>query len=503
MQDLDEKGESETRSLPGINNLSLSRRLLTWGVELRGIHPVSVEDRTETQFSKIFFIWLSANTNILSFSAGTLGPVAFGLGLRDACLTILFFNLLCAAPPAYFSTWGPKLGLRQMCASRYTFGYYGVMVPSLLALVGGIGFCILNSILGGQALASVGNISWTVGIVIIAVISLVVSFCGLKVLSWSALSTPTHERKMTLTPHFRRYERLAWIPVLLVFLVAVGVGGKNFVNTPAAAPATASQILTFGATIAGFTMTWAAFGADYTAYFHPGVSSLRVFLYSYLGLNIPIITLQCLGAAAAISAPSVPDWDAGYAGGNVGGLVDGMLHPVGGFGKFLMVLLSLSVTANNAPTIYSLCMGFQTLVPPLVVVPRYVFSVFATAVIIPLSIVGQHKFYSALSNFLGLIGYWAGAWVSALFVEHLYFRKGNFANYEIRHWNVPSKLPLGAAALGASALSFALVIPSMSQVWYTGPIGRRTGDIGFEFALVVTALLYIPLRHLEKHWRGV
>ena len=35
------------------------------------------------------------------FSSGTLGPVAFGLGLRDSCLVILFFNLLCAIPPAY------------------------------------------------------------------------------------------------------------------------------------------------------------------------------------------------------------------------------------------------------------------------------------------------------------------------------------------------------------------------------------------------------------------
>ena len=88
-----------------------------------GIHPVAVEDRKETQFNKIFFIWLSANTNILSyvvpfffaylpwwlsllcsclrFSSGTLGPVAFGLGLRDSCLAILFFNLLSAIPPAY------------------------------------------------------------------------------------------------------------------------------------------------------------------------------------------------------------------------------------------------------------------------------------------------------------------------------------------------------------------------------------------------------------------
>ena len=144
-----------------------------------------------------------------------------------------------------------------------------------------------------------------------------------------------------------------------------------------------------------------------------------------------------------------------------------------------------------------------------------------------LSIVGQHKFNATLSNFLGIIGYWAGdfdfcsfvvvsrrsaelttgaspgAWVSVICVEHLYFRRGNFALYNIRYWNVPSQLPLGAAALGASVLSFALVIPSMSQVWYTGPIARKTGDIGFEVAMVVTALLYVPLRHLEKCWMGV
>ena len=96
-----------------------------------------------------------------------------------------------------------------------------------------------------------------------------------------------------------------------------------------------------------------------------------------------------------------------------------------------------------------------------------------------------------------------GCFVSALCVEHLYFRKGNFAYYDVQSWNVPSQLPTGAAALGACALSFALVIPSMSQVWYTGPIARKTGDIGFEVAIAPTALLYIPLRKLEKHWRGV
>jgi purine-cytosine permease-like protein len=57
-----------------------------------------------------------------------------------------------------------------------------------------------------------------------------------------------------------------------------------------------------------------------------------------------------------------------------------MLSPVGGFGKFLMVLLSLSVTGTNTPAIYSICMELQVLIPPLVVVPRYVLSVVATVV---------------------------------------------------------------------------------------------------------------------------
>lgn len=60
--------------------------------------------------------------------------------------------------------------------------------------------------------------------------------------------------------------------------------------------------------------------------------------------------------------------------------MNAMLIPVGKFGKVLMVLLSLTVTGNNAPNVYSMCMAIQTLIPPLVAIPRYVFSVLLTAV---------------------------------------------------------------------------------------------------------------------------
>ena len=92
--------------------------------------------------------------------------------------------------------------------------------------------------------------------------------------------------------------------------------------------------------------------------------------------------------------------------------------------------------------------------------------------------------------------------MAAVCVEHLYFRKGDFARYDLQYWNVPSQLPLGVAAVGASVLSLSLVIPFMNQVWYTGPIGRKSGDLSLEAALTVTAVLYFPLRHVEKRWTG-
>ena len=121
--------------------------------------------------------------------------------------------------------------------------------------------------------------------------------------------------------------------------------------------------------------------------------------------------------------------------------------------------------------------------------------------IIPLSIVGSTKFYDTLTNFLGLIGYWASAYGAVVLLEHLVVRRGRFAAYDLRHWNAPRRLPTGLAALGACALACALIVPSMDQVWFVGPFARTTGDIGFELAFVTTAVCYVPLRLLELRFR--
>ncbi len=138
------------------------------------------------------------------------------------------------------------------------------------------------------------------------------------------------------------------------------------------------------------------------------------------------ILLQYLGAAAAISASSVPAWKAGYTDHIVGGLLIrvAMLSSAGNLGKGMMVILSLSVVAANGPTIFdehaipdphSAASGLpQTCVRG---VRQHIvrFGYFMplrwdlkiAQRITPLSVAGQTKFYNNLSNFLGLIGCWS------------------------------------------------------------------------------------------------
>ena len=70
---------------------------------------------------------------------------------------------------------------------------------------------------------------------------------------------------------FCRYQNIAWFFFLLVFVVATGVSGQQFIDTPTA-PAAVQQLSSFASTIAGNTLPWSALSSDYTAYFHPSVS---------------------------------------------------------------------------------------------------------------------------------------------------------------------------------------------------------------------------------------
>lgn len=233
-----------------------------------------------------------------------------------------------------------------------------------------------------------------------------------------------------------------------------------------------------------------------------------MFAYTYTGLALPTILLMTFGAAIAGAIPNVPAWQAAYDETLVGGVLAAMVAPAGGFGKFVVAVLSLTLLGNTAGTMYAITLNFQTLVPWLVRVPRYVFALVVTAVVIPVAVRAvAANFLVSLENFVALIGYWSAAYVGIASAEHLVFRRrwGRVPYeqaYDHAVWSDASRLPWGAAALASAVLCAGLVVPCMAQVWWTGPIAKTTGDIGFEIALVLTVLLYVPLRKLEIRLTG-
>ncbi|KAI1261968.1 permease for cytosine/purines, uracil, thiamine, allantoin-domain-containing protein [Xylariaceae sp. FL1019] len=460
-------------------------KLSTWGVEVRGIAPVPLEEKNDKRFINVFFVWFTMNINLLPIITGILGTFVFGMGLRDCSLTILFLMLVFTIPPAYFCTFGSRTGLRQMIQSRYTFGYYAIAIIVLLNLATLGGFGIICMVLGGSTLSAVsdGNIDSTAGIVIIGLIGLVVSFGGYKVL--------------------HQYERYSWILALVAIIITTGVGGKQLFKQAETAPPSPATIVSFAGVIAGYMIPWAALSSDISVYCDPSVSTWRIFAYSYGGLFIPTTPLMILGAAIGGAIPSIPAWAEGYETYSVGGVLEAMLQPAGGFGKFIAVLLALSNIGNLAATTYSITLNFQLLIPFFARIPRAVFAIVYAAVGIPVASVAARSFFASLENFIYLIAYWSGAYVGVVLVEHFLFRKGNVASYVPDHWDQPSKLPTGISAILAAGLSFALAVPAASQVWYTGPIGVTTGDLGFEVALVLSAILYVPIRWLELKWRPI
>lgn len=287
---------------------------------------------------------------------------------------------------------------------------------------------------------------------------------------------------------------------------------------------TAVAILSFSATIVGYVVSWCTLAADYTIYLHHGVSTVKIFSYSYFGFFFSCVLLQCLGAAFATTAFSQPEWFEAYGQYNVGGLLGAALKPLGRFGEFCTVILAFSVFAACAPTMYSLGVSFQCITPFFTRVPRYAFSISSTILLvfhglfsayhsdltvfplyslIPLAIVGATHFEVTLINFLGVLGYWSSAFCSILLVEHLYFRGGNVKSYDINVWNSVSGLPTGISGVAAFAGSFALIVPCMSQVWFTGPIAKKgTGDIGCEVAFFFAGLLYLVFRTIEIKMTG-
>ncbi|HZR42365.1 MAG TPA: cytosine permease [Ktedonobacteraceae bacterium] len=448
------------------------------GLETHGIERVSPETRTHVRIFDNFTMWLSANLVISTVGVGAIAVPFLQLGFWDSFAIIIIFNALGVLPVAFFSTLGPKLGLRQMTISRFSFGWIGSIIMALFNVAACIGWSAVNVIIGGQLVASLSHgaiPSWG-GILIIAVLTTLVSIYGYR--------------------YIHRYERYAWIPMAILFVVLFIGSASNFkaVPTPAFNLAEIVSLITFGGAVYGFATGWSSYAADYNVNQPEETPASRVFWLTFLGVFVPCVLLETLGVALT----SVPAWAGKFAsgGGNVGDLLSAAVGPLGGIGIAVLVLLALSTIANNVPNDYSLGLSMQVLGRPFQRVNRAVWTLIGAVVYVLIALPASANFALTLQSFLFIIAYWLGPWAIILVLEHFVFRHGT---YNVGDWNTSSKLPIGWAAIVSMAIGLIGVALGASQERYVGLIAGLISkmDIGFELGIVFAAVAYLILRPIE------
>ncbi|KAH7915041.1 permease for cytosine/purines, uracil, thiamine, allantoin-domain-containing protein [Hygrophoropsis aurantiaca] len=467
---------------------TINGRLDRLGVEMNEIIPIPAGHRLDTQWYKIFFLWFSANLNIIGFSTGTIGPAFFSLSATEAIVIALISDVIGCLPPAFFAVFGSKLGIRSMIQSRFSFGYWGAIAVCCLNVISLQGYVILSAIVGGQTLAGVSSrIDDTLGIVIVSLISSVVAFCG--------------------CPAIQRYQCFAWIPVSIAFIAMLVIGypqlnANRFTSLPFGS---VDDIISFASIVVSSTLSWSTITADYGIHHSPATSSTRIFIYAWLGLFIFSFTSHALGIAFAAAAPQISSWNTGFNGGSsAGGLLAAVFASFGGFGKVMTALMALSTSSVCALCMYSFGMSVMAIHPRFSTVPRWVYVLVSEAVLIPVAITGAKSFYTNLDDFLGAIGYWYSCFVAIPIVDHIAFRRNAFTemSYPITACATSALLPRSSPGMLAFLCGCTALLPFISQAWYTGPLACiGTGDLGVFVGFIVSGAVYIVLRKLEL-WRG-
>ncbi|KAJ5627278.1 hypothetical protein N7528_004705 [Penicillium herquei] len=456
-------------------------------VEARGIERVPesqrMKDVTAGDYMQMALLWFSTNITANNMAVGMLGPLDYSLGFVDSALLATFGALLGAAGVAYMGTFGPASGNRTMVIARFFMGYWPSKLCALLNICIMLGYGMVDCVVGGQILSAVsgGGMSVVVGVVIIAIITWIVVLFGMRV--------------------FHIYERWAWIPQLIAAFVLVGSAGPKFdtsIQTTGDAATVAGNRLSFFSLCLSASVAWAPAGADFYVYFPEKTAKWKTFTMTFLGVGLSLTFANLLGVGLGSGAINNATWAAANDTSS-GALILAGYDGLGGFGKFLGVLVALGLIANNIPGTYSASLGFQILGRYAERLPRWFWSCVGVIIYFVCALAGRNHLYDIFEDWLALMGYWVCIYLTICLEEQFIFRWNTGFVWE--DWADQSKLPIGIAAMSAFLIGWAGSIVSMDEVYYVGPIAKMVGDdyadlgiwVGSGFALIV----YPPLRWLE------
>ncbi|MEV5518702.1 cytosine permease [Streptomyces flaveolus] len=430
-------------------------------IEQLGAEPVPTDHRHGRPWS-LFTLWFGANVQFATLSVGALATSVFGLDLLPAVLATVIGTVLSSALVGLFSTRGPLTGVLQLIQSRGPFGRLGNLPSAAFTVVNGVGWCVVDSVLGIFILRDLTGMGFGVALAVMAVAQMGVAVVGYRLI--------------------HTVERVLAVLLVVVFAVmsVYGFGDAEVAAPVAPADGSTASFLLVVAVTAARVLGWSAYASDYSRYLPATSRPRRVFLAAGGGSALAGMWIGSLGAAlgtaGALDDPS--------------GLVSGLLpHTVGTVVLFFLLLSTL------ASTVIDLYSGAMAALVAGFTIPRWVSVLVVGSLGTVLAwYAGHGDFATHLNDFLLMTGYWLAPWAAVMIAA--YWGRGRRAvadPYNPGHrfgWGLP-----------CVALALAVETPFMNQSLYTGPLASAhpgLGALGLFVGFAVAGTAYTVLTALRS-----
>lgn len=420
-----------------------------------------------------FTLWFLGNANLATLAVG-LFAMTLGLPLLWVLVAIVLGEVFGTFFMAFHSVQGPRMGIPQLLQSRPQFGYFGALIPQAIGLFLYVGFNVFNTIIAGQALATVTGLGGEVSILLMAAAALILTLGGYD---WI---------------HFvQKWGTYLFLIVFGIFTVGVLLNG----NPPAEQVSGGfawTPFLVVLVVVASYQVSQAPYVSDYSRYL-PRSSTVRsTFLWSYFGSVAGSFWMIALGAFLLASFPGEASIGAVAAGGDT---------IFNGFGTIVLTTALVGLVSVIALNLYSgslaMLAGVDTVIP---VKPNVATRAIAIAVILVLGTAGSlllpDDFLGSYNVFLVILLYSLIPWTAINLVDFFFVRRGDYAILEVfkkngiyRPWNWRGLL---AYVIGILVMVPFWAIYNGATEIFVGPVARSLegADLSLFIGLPVSAIVY-------------
>ncbi|MFA7496491.1 MAG: cytosine permease [Acidithiobacillus sp.] len=412
--------------------------------------------------------WFYGNLQVFSISIGYVGP-AYGLNFLYSTIAGISGLAFGTIFMALHAIQGPVTKLSQMVQSRYQFGIYGNLLPSLSALVMFSSFALLNCIFISDGIRKIYHVDGYYTFLFTIAMAAFLAVNGHLVII-----------------RLFKYLTILSLPLLCVFTVYIFTHSFGL-HSPTRF-SFVSFIITFSVA-ASFNITFSPYVSDYTREVSEDVGATRLGLTVFFGAFLSAAWLLIIGAWLSHNGLSKnPIYDIYKLGNSL----------YNGYGTLLLLIFSISLIGNVSINIYSgattlvssvstVCIDNYSLrkrleVIALIIISTLVFCVWLLT--INISVIGL------VSSLLTLLIYLLCPWTAINLVD-FYLKNGDYSSEDITSVAIV-KVP------GSLSFILGLFIGLLfinASPFFVGPFASNQllSSLGWLFGLFSSGLFYFIL----------